>query len=81
PTYYISSEEKILSAQTVMHYNFHSGEELVTNNYLPKKESLSVLITSGASCPDAVVENVIRKLVEFFPASKSLDEITAQFGK
>jgi 4-hydroxy-3-methylbut-2-enyl diphosphate reductase len=80
PTYYISSEEKILSAQTIMHYNFHTGEELVTNEYLPKKDAVSILITSGASCPDAVVESVIQKLIRFFPMSKNVDEIITLFS-
>lgn len=79
PTYFISNEEKILSAQTIMHYNFHTGEELVSEDYLPKKMPLSVLITSGASCPDAVVENVINKLLQFFPTAKSLDAMTKEF--
>jgi 4-hydroxy-3-methylbut-2-enyl diphosphate reductase len=79
PTYFISSEEKILSAQTIMHYNFHTGEELVTQDYLPKKESISILITSGASCPDAVVENVIKKLLNFFPESQPIEVITENF--
>ena len=67
PTYYISGEEKLVSAQTIMHYNFHEHTELVTENYLPPKESITVLITSGASCPDAVVEAVIKKLQSFEP--------------
>jgi 4-hydroxy-3-methylbut-2-enyl diphosphate reductase len=79
PTYFIDSEEKILSADTIMHYNFHTCTELVTQNYLPKKESLNILITSGASCPDALVEGVIKKLAGFFPASKTLDELLEQF--
>jgi len=77
PTFYISGEEKILSSQTIMHYNFHTGEELVTQDYLPGKEDISVLITSGASCPDAVVENVIRKLTSFFPQSPTIEEMAA----
>ena len=79
PTYFISSEEKILSPDTIMHYNFHTGVELVTQDYLPEKRPVSVLITSGASCPDAVVEDVIRKLVGFFPASKTIEEVSAGF--
>ena len=79
PTYFISSEEKILSAQTIRHYNFHTQEELVTENFLPEKEPISILITSGASCPDAIVENVIRKLAEFFPQSKGVDELIVDF--
>jgi 4-hydroxy-3-methylbut-2-enyl diphosphate reductase len=80
PTYYISSEEKILSRKTIMHFNFHTEEELVTNDFLPEKEEISILITSGASCPDAVVENVIRKLVSFYPAEKSVEQIAESFS-
>ena len=79
PTYFINNEEKILSAQTIMHYNFHTKSELVTENYLPNKQPVSILVTSGASCPDALVEGVIKKLAGFYPASKSIEEIVAQF--
>jgi 4-hydroxy-3-methylbut-2-enyl diphosphate reductase len=80
PTYYIESEEKILSQQTIMHYHFQTHEELVTNDYLPGHRPLTVLITSGASCPDALVEQVIKKLAGFFPASRSIEEVSATFA-
>ena len=79
PTFYIDSEEKILSKETIYHYNFHNQTELVTENYLPAKEPVRILITSGASCPDAVVEGVIKKLAGFYPASLSIDAVTATF--
>lgn len=78
PTYFISSEDKILSSHTIMHFNFHTGEELVTEAYLPQQQPVSILITSGASCPDAIVENVIRRLVSFFPQSKAVEEIVEE---
>ena len=79
PTYFINSDEKILSQHTIMHYNFHTNMELVTEKYLPEKQPIRVLITSGASCPDALVEGVIKKLAGFYPASKSIDEIFELF--
>lgn len=79
PTYFISSEDKILSADTIMHFDFHKSVELVSENYLPKKEPLTVLITSGASCPDALVEGVIKKLAGFYPASKKIEELVSGF--
>ena len=81
PTYYISSEEKMLSAQTILHYNFHAGQEVITEDYLPGNTPVSVLITSGASCPDAIVEAVIRRLTEFFPGSKSVEEMVTEFAQ
>jgi 4-hydroxy-3-methylbut-2-enyl diphosphate reductase len=79
PTYFINGEEKILSDKTIMHFDFHRKEERITQNYLKDKKPLTLLITSGASCPDAVVEGVIKKLAGFYPASKTIEEISAQF--
>jgi len=79
PTYFINSEEKILSGNTIMHYNFHTGMELITEHYLPEKQTVNLLITSGASCPDALVEGVIKKLIGFFNVRKSIEEMTENF--
>ncbi len=79
PTYFISSEEKIISEKDIMHYNFHTKQELLTNDFLPKNKTINVLLTSGASCPDALVENVIRRLISFFPGSKTAEEMVKQF--
>lgn len=78
-TFFISSEEKILSHNAILHFDFHIRRELITENYLPDKQPVSVLITSGASCPDALVEGVIKKLAGFYPASKSIEEMVQEF--
>ena len=78
PTYFISSEEKILSPTLISHFDIHSHEEKVSGTYLPAKEPVTILITSGASCPDALVEAVIKKLAGFYPASKSVEELILQ---
>lgn len=80
PTYFISSEEKILSAKDIFHYNFHTKEEVLTNNYLPLKEPVRILITSGASCPDALVEGVISKVSGFYKESLSLEKMVSLFN-
>jgi 4-hydroxy-3-methylbut-2-en-1-yl diphosphate reductase len=79
PTFYIDSKDKILSSRTIMHFNFHNGTELVTEGFLPEKKPATILITSGASCPDAVVESVIQRLISFFPGSKTVEELTTNY--
>jgi len=79
PTYFINDEEKIISSNEILHYNFHSKEELPTRAFLPSKEPVKILITSGASCPDALVEGVIRKLVNFFPVTRKTEELIENF--
>jgi 4-hydroxy-3-methylbut-2-enyl diphosphate reductase len=78
-TFYIDSADKILSQKEILHYNFHNRQELHTVGYLPLKEPVSILITSGASCPDAVVEAVIRKFVSFYRVDSTLEEILRTF--
>jgi 4-hydroxy-3-methylbut-2-enyl diphosphate reductase len=80
PTYFISSQEKILSGEKILHYNFHSGHESLTEDYMPSKRPIRVLVTSGASCPDVLVEEVIRKLTSFFPVEKSVEEMIEAIG-
>jgi 4-hydroxy-3-methylbut-2-en-1-yl diphosphate reductase len=80
PTYYISSEEKILSSEMISHYNFHDHTEKITEGFLPVKNPVRILVTSGASCPDAVVESVISKVISFFPGAESIDKIRESFA-
>ena len=75
PTYFINSEEKILSTKKILHYNFHTKEEITTSNYLPDKKNTRILLTSGASCPDALIEGVINRLVQLYPTAKTMNEL------
>ncbi len=79
PTFFINDEVKILSAGEILHYDLHRKEELKTNGWLPSKEPVTVLVTSGASCPDALVEGVINKLVGFYPLARSVEELLKEF--
>ncbi|MRG47252.1 4-hydroxy-3-methylbut-2-enyl diphosphate reductase [Chitinophaga sp. SYP-B3965] len=81
PTYFISSEEKLLSRDEISHWDFHHHEELHSTQFLPKKETpVTILLTSGASCPDAIVEGVIRKLLSFYGMEHKVNEAIETFG-
>ena len=80
PTYFIQSEEKLISKENIFHYNFHTKQEILTVNYLPGKEPATILLTSGASCPDAVVEAVITKLASFYNVEQKTDELIREFS-
>jgi 4-hydroxy-3-methylbut-2-enyl diphosphate reductase len=80
PVYFINSEEKLLSSRDILHYDFNLHTERVTSGYLPVTEPATILITSGASCPDALVEGIIRKLAGFFVGAKSAEEIMNELG-
>jgi len=81
PTYFISSEEKILSDKSILHFDLHKHSEIKTDNFLPSKDVVDIILTSGASCPDAVVEAVLRKIHSFFPTAKNVDEVIEKYLK
>ena len=75
PTYFINSSEKIISKKEIIHCNWKTKQESHVLEFLPDKAPLKILITSGASCPDILVEDVIKKLASFFQADEQLAEI------
>ena len=79
PTYFIKSEDEIISSKEIRHYKMSEKKEVTTLSYLPAKKLVSILITSGASCPDALVEGVIRKITGFFNCSKTVEDITSEY--
>ncbi len=76
PTYFIDSAERLISKTIIESRNWQSKELAIKENYLPNRSPLKILVTSGASCPDAVVEKVIRKLAGFYGVEEKVDEIT-----
>ena len=79
PTYFINSAEKIISSTQIKHFNFHTSTEEYTTNFIPIKTPVKILITSGASCPDALVEGVIEKLATYFTIKNSIEDLAKTF--
>ena len=80
PTYYISSASKIINENAIQHYNFHTKQEAITENYLPHHNPTKILITSGASCPDAMVEQVIAKLLTYYTTNVTLQQLAEAYN-
>ncbi len=77
-TYFINGADKITADNAIFHYNLHTHEELETNNFLPEKKPVRILISSGASCPDAMVEAVIQKIAAMKNASEALASLKVE---
>ncbi|MDQ2863590.1 MAG: 4-hydroxy-3-methylbut-2-enyl diphosphate reductase [Bacteroidota bacterium] len=79
PTYFIKSADEILNSKEITHYDLHKKTMMDTISFIPEKKLIKILLTSGASCPDAVVEAVIRKLASFFKGSRPIEDVMKQF--
>jgi 4-hydroxy-3-methylbut-2-en-1-yl diphosphate reductase len=72
PTYFIDGPDKLISKSEIIHCNWQTKEISTIQGYLPATDPLRIVMTSGASCPDAVVEKVIRKIASFYGVEDQL---------
>lgn len=80
PTYFINSENEIKSAGEIHHFNYHHKQKLVSMDFLPPgKSPVKIVLTSGASCPDTLVDKVMLKILSFYPEFKPVEEVLAEF--
>ncbi|MEO5803397.1 MAG: 4-hydroxy-3-methylbut-2-enyl diphosphate reductase [Verrucomicrobiota bacterium] len=63
PTFFIKNAAMMASEKMIRHWNQHTHEEVETENWLPPGK-ITVGITAGASCPNNLIEDAIRRLFE-----------------
>ncbi len=78
-TYFINSDSEIKSRDEIHHFDYHKKEKRITHSFLPDKQPVKIILTSGASCPDTLVDRVMLKFLDFFPRAKKIEEVLGKF--
>lgn len=78
-TYFISDDKKIVSPDGILHFDIHSKREVTTRNFIPEKDVVEIILTSGASCPDAVLDRVLHRLLACFQNTNSIESVLSKF--
>jgi 4-hydroxy-3-methylbut-2-enyl diphosphate reductase len=76
PTYYIKDELCLLDNFEIEHFNFHT-KEILHSTLAPSAKN--ILISAGASCPDAVVERVIERLCHLHQEKQSWEALKSNW--
>ena len=76
-TYFINSELEIKSQGEIHHFNFHTKANIVTHEFLPERRPVTIVLTSGASCPDTMVDRVMLKLAGYFEGARTVEMVMA----
>merc|ERR1712098_722186 len=65
PTYFVSDETEILSSNRIRHLNVRTRTLTETESWLPTQNGspTDIILTAGASCPDALLDQVLQKIV------------------
>jgi 4-hydroxy-3-methylbut-2-enyl diphosphate reductase len=80
PTYFIRSKDELISASEIDSFNIHTKKVEKMRSFLDsKKDPLTIIITSGASCPDSIVDGVIQRLLELSSANLSAEKAVENF--
>ena len=80
PTYFIRNAEEMLSAHHIQHFILHTRQMTSTEGWLPDKRPLDVALTCGASCPDAIVDGVLFRVLSFFGPTRPLEEVLQSYS-
>ncbi len=71
PVFYVKDADEIISRDSIRHLDLRTGV-VVSHDWLPDKPKVEILISAGASCPDAMVEAVLARIARLFPDAREL---------
>jgi 4-hydroxy-3-methylbut-2-enyl diphosphate reductase len=80
PTYFIKDDSEIISRDEIRHFDLHSHEVKTSSGWLPASQPAKIILTSGASCPDSVVDRVLQKVLSFFEVNKDPEEVISELS-
>lgn len=80
PSFHVRDAGEFDSPEKIQHFNQWKKEVIETKNWLPiENKPLRIALTSGASCPDVLVDEVLLKILSFFPDSKEVQSVIDPF--
>ena len=82
PTYFVESAADLVSPREILHVDWRTRGARVSHDWLPtdKAGPVEVLLTAGASCPDALLDEVVRQLLLWFPDARPVEDALAPFA-
>jgi len=79
PTYFVKNADELISGQDIQHFMLSTRKVTTTSNWLPAKRPLDIALTSGASCPDAVVDDVLLRVLSFFNEVREIEDVLQSY--
>lgn len=81
PTYFIRDADELLSPARIRHLELETKQVQTTEDWLltDPKTPTDIVLTAGASCPDVLLDEVLQKIVGWFPDTRSVEEVLEPF--
>jgi len=71
PSFLIANSDEILSQHGIRHFDIHAKQMAESQDWLPGELPVRLIITSGASCPDILMNQVLQKVAGFYGYSEA----------
>jgi 4-hydroxy-3-methylbut-2-enyl diphosphate reductase len=78
PTYFIRNAAEIVSAEEIRHFDLRKRDVVISGDWL-RSAPVRVALTCGASCPDAIVDGVLNRVLSLFDETRTLEEVLAVY--
>ena len=83
PTYFVRDAGEIESPQFIRYWDIHAKTVRETTDWLPMNppddKPVDIVLTAGASCPDALLDEVLCKIVAWFPNTLAINDVLAPY--
>ena len=83
PTYFVRDAEELLSPKQIRHLSLETKQVQMTEDWLPTEHTdgspVDIVLTAGASCPDILLDEVLRKIVGWFSNTRSVEDVLAPY--
>ncbi len=79
PAFHIRDANEFNSPDSIRHFNQWEKKMVEIENWLPQNKKPTIALTSGASCPDILVDEVLLRIHSFFPGARSVEEVLEPF--
>ena len=81
PTYHVRDANEFDGMDHIQHFNQWEKKILESKNWIPKKdEPVKIALTSGASCPDILVDEVLLKILDLFEGTRTVEEVIEPYS-
>ena len=79
PTFFVAGPAGV-ERDEIEHFDLHTRTVRTTHQWMPRlARPVDVVITAGASCPDALLDGVVRKILTWFDDVREPDAVVASF--
>ncbi len=82
PTYFVRNADELISPTQIRHLDLETKTVRITAKWLFQTTEVSkletpvdIVLTAGASCPDVLLDEVLRKIVGWFPSTHSVEKV------